>query len=458
MTTERDPDTIANTAMGPVEAETLTASTQGGILRTGYFHDGPLIERLEPDEQLQYLLSNRSKGLVIARPDEREEIKAGGKYRTGALVTDQRILFVVGREGGDWTQSLPHHSVEDSAASSGILKDKLVVTTDDAEYRMFVRKHQGVADAAAYLTQAGIKARGADETEVESESSATEQEPTEVEQLEVDVAAGDETGLPSEETVAWLSDEAVTHIEEARATLVAVEGSLERDDRIRVHNRLCFALDALDETVNTDVTERIEGVLDRIGKELDAADPVIDNERSQDTAEGTAEEGEVTRAETADDPPTDDVAGHDGDQIEMAVSVGDLPEGEVDQLIVTVLKRLSDSTDKQDVHLLTRTQAGDDVPLRIWPDHDVALEWELKATYELQNVRHEVWDTKGEQKHTFSSTPRFSAKRMSDESGSSPGPEGPNSDESEETDTDTPESGSDLVDAIMRDIDLDDEK
>lgn len=288
MTTERDADRITSTARGSIPVETLVETSGGGLFSTGYFHDGPLIDRLEPDEQLHYLLSNLSKGLVVEKAEQTEQIDADSEYRTAALVTDQRIWFVVGQNGGDQTWTVTHGEVETVIPSTGFLKDRLTVTTGDAEYRMFVRTDENVEDVAAYLQQVDVDG---EQTPSESASLSrpgvnelgdTQREQGEQETGSNDAPSIDETGLPSPVGIAGRSEDAATHIHRAREILDDASGSPEDTVQIRVHNRLCFALDAVDAGDDEGSIDQVCEILDQIEKELHEAQGAFGDERDEE--------------------------------------------------------------------------------------------------------------------------------------------------------------------------------
>lgn len=104
------------------------------------------------EESPRYLLWNKTAGLEIDRSDgptvrrEPEE-----NYRAVAVVTDARLLVVLGRAEGDAVESLPYADVvEASVESAGLLTDSLVLETLSGDRWRF--SCRGTVDSvAAYV-------------------------------------------------------------------------------------------------------------------------------------------------------------------------------------------------------------------------------------------------------------------------------------------------------------------
>lgn len=157
-----DPGEIINGARGQIDRKLLTETGAGGYFGSGYLAERPAISYLDDDEQLQFLLDNDNKGLQIAEletPEEttslevtREHTKSqDSAYRAFALVTSQRILFLLGAANGDNVVEVPLEKVLHTEGESGILKNKFVVK-DDAKRYVFQTKKDTVTDAAAYVS------------------------------------------------------------------------------------------------------------------------------------------------------------------------------------------------------------------------------------------------------------------------------------------------------------------
>lgn len=120
---------------GGIDAAVLGGTGRGGILSSGYLHDDPLESYLEPDEEPVFVRSNAKKGVAYHRLDSGAEgrIVPGDGYRAFALVTDTRLIFVIGDtergDGGDCSIEVPIGDIELVDTSDGLLTTELSVTT-----------------------------------------------------------------------------------------------------------------------------------------------------------------------------------------------------------------------------------------------------------------------------------------------------------------------------------------
>jgi hypothetical protein len=131
-----------------------------GLLETvadgGHLYGDPPIEVLDPDEQPHFLFTNEVTGVSEGRrwggtkPDP-----DGG---TVLLVTDRRVLAVVGREDGDIEFSVPLADVETVEYATARTKGRLTVTTADTTYHCWV--HRSVEESALAAAAAFVRAGG----------------------------------------------------------------------------------------------------------------------------------------------------------------------------------------------------------------------------------------------------------------------------------------------------------
>ena len=93
---------------------------------------GPLADLLADDEQLAHVLAND--GTIQYTKDGRETtVEPSGDHDAYALVTDSRLLFVLGDQPEEVEIEIEMTDLTASHVRSGLLSSKLVVKTDDEE-------------------------------------------------------------------------------------------------------------------------------------------------------------------------------------------------------------------------------------------------------------------------------------------------------------------------------------
>lgn len=97
---------------------------------SGYLHDEPLLGQLGADEQPNYVFDNEEAGLITTSDGSR--LESDSDYRTVVTFTDRRVLFLVGRGGGDEQHSVPYDDVEGFNVKNN--NGRFVVETDDEGY------------------------------------------------------------------------------------------------------------------------------------------------------------------------------------------------------------------------------------------------------------------------------------------------------------------------------------
>jgi len=121
------------------ETGTVTESLLvGGDEYTGevfLYGDAP-IRRLADGEQPHAMLFNDMKGVGVG--SKRDTVTPEGSARSVFVVTDDRVLLLVGQQDGDWTRSVPLSDVTGAAYHTGFMKHRVVVDTRDARYHLWV--------------------------------------------------------------------------------------------------------------------------------------------------------------------------------------------------------------------------------------------------------------------------------------------------------------------------------
>jgi len=110
----------------------------GGNEYTGEFvlYGEPPIAHLEPDEQPHAVLFNELKGVGLGT--KRNTITPEGAAKSVFIVTDHRVLLLVGQQDGDWIRSIPLEAVTGAAYHTGLMKHRVVVDTTDTTYHLWV--------------------------------------------------------------------------------------------------------------------------------------------------------------------------------------------------------------------------------------------------------------------------------------------------------------------------------
>ncbi|WP_436900533.1 restriction endonuclease [Halovenus halobia] len=116
--------------------DVLHTTAADGLFGGTYLDGQPLETYLEPDEQPAYVLQNKKSGLEIDGQSSRT-LKPEGDFQAFALVTDLRVLFVVGQAGGDESLSLALEDIVETTADSGIRTSTLTIETLEGEQWSF---------------------------------------------------------------------------------------------------------------------------------------------------------------------------------------------------------------------------------------------------------------------------------------------------------------------------------
>lgn len=113
----------------------LTATEAGGLLGGKLLHEDPLIEHLSEDEQAEYVLRNKKKGVLIEREHGTERVEPHRSYQALCVATDVRLLVVVGQTPKDTTETIHFADVVSVSVEDGIFGGEIaVVTADDERY------------------------------------------------------------------------------------------------------------------------------------------------------------------------------------------------------------------------------------------------------------------------------------------------------------------------------------
>lgn len=139
--------------------EVLTKTEAGGFFGGTLLHERPIAHYLEEVESVAYVVRNKKSGLTIERDDESETITPDGQYQALAVVTDFRVLFVIGHEDGNTIKSVPMDEILDSRVEKeGFRTKAFQIETFSGETWHFPVKSDpaAVADQIEAVAQAWV--------------------------------------------------------------------------------------------------------------------------------------------------------------------------------------------------------------------------------------------------------------------------------------------------------------
>lgn len=108
--------------------DALTEAGQSGLLSSGYLSEQPAVEAVEEGERMQFVLTNRKRGVTVERSDTTETVTPGSRYRTVAVVTDRRVVVLVGQSAGDKQTELSLADVTGVETTRGRRAGKLTLS------------------------------------------------------------------------------------------------------------------------------------------------------------------------------------------------------------------------------------------------------------------------------------------------------------------------------------------
>lgn len=140
-----DQDSIQGTILTGGSVRLLSASVLAAEPPASYLFDY---------EDPQYALRNKTKGVTVVRGPKIDEIKPGSDFQALAVVTDVRVIFLVGAATGDVVKSVSHDEIVTIRADSeGMLKSKLQMeTVEDDRWLFSVRGD--ASEVADYIDDA----------------------------------------------------------------------------------------------------------------------------------------------------------------------------------------------------------------------------------------------------------------------------------------------------------------
>jgi tetratricopeptide (TPR) repeat protein len=146
----------------------LTQTGKGGLLSSGYLRDDPASAYLG-EETPVFVLTNQKRGVEIVREQGREQVTPGSGYRTIAVVTDRRLLVLVGDSShenvdGDQRLSIPLPKIQSVGVESARRGGTLTVDRSGGSTVAIHTAGSGLDEVAAYLETAATAWRHVETT------------------------------------------------------------------------------------------------------------------------------------------------------------------------------------------------------------------------------------------------------------------------------------------------------
>jgi restriction endonuclease Mrr/RNA polymerase-binding transcription factor DksA len=144
---------VDNAESETVTKKALTKTSSGLFGRS--LHNKSILTYLHEDEQPHYILHNDGKGLSINDRGEKEKIKPSDQYKAYAVLTDERVLFLVGHEDDNHVTDVSRNKLEQVQISTGVLKHRLVMKTNYINFKFYINVRidsEEVEKAKRFLT------------------------------------------------------------------------------------------------------------------------------------------------------------------------------------------------------------------------------------------------------------------------------------------------------------------
>lgn len=154
-------DDIIDLTGSDAEHDVLTTTEAGGIFGGKLLNEEPIESYLDGEESVQWVIRNKKSGLTITGESSEETVEPGGDYQALAVVTDRRILYIVGMDEGNETRSVEMEDIFDARSeSAGFRTTAFKIETIEGETWSFPAKSdvEPVVDTADAIAQAWVSA------------------------------------------------------------------------------------------------------------------------------------------------------------------------------------------------------------------------------------------------------------------------------------------------------------
>ncbi|MDL0130255.1 PH domain-containing protein [Halobacterium salinarum] len=132
---ERAAQIVSQAAGSSVTESRLLEQGSTGLLSTANLREAPLIEYLDTGENPQFIFQNELKGISI---ESNGAIQPAGDYRAFVVITDQRILCVIGQEDADTVVTIPYRELQSVESATGMLKHRITVSGDNRDIDLYI--------------------------------------------------------------------------------------------------------------------------------------------------------------------------------------------------------------------------------------------------------------------------------------------------------------------------------
>jgi hypothetical protein len=136
--------------------EPLTGTEQSGFRSGKYLEDGPAIEAVGADERVHFVVTNRKQGIAMTGETTSHAIPDRG-YQTVVVVTDRRVIALVGQSAGDERFTLDISEITAVSATAGRRTSRLAIDRADGPTWEIQTQASGLGAVASYLRkQSGL--------------------------------------------------------------------------------------------------------------------------------------------------------------------------------------------------------------------------------------------------------------------------------------------------------------
>ncbi|MBX0303702.1 hypothetical protein [Haloarcula salinisoli] len=130
--------------------EALTNTIKTGFRSGEYLADRPAIDAVEDDETVAYVLTNQRQGIAI-QDGTTSTVLPDSRYETVVVVTDRRVIALVGKMGGDRQFTLDIEAIADVDTTKKRRTGTLTIDRADGTTWKIQTAASGLSGVATYL-------------------------------------------------------------------------------------------------------------------------------------------------------------------------------------------------------------------------------------------------------------------------------------------------------------------